>query len=287
MADFYEPSYWAQSVTPNRFRVLLLIATILVIFVSAYILYRYLNQKKKDITLYGPYTMTGIRKDPTVSPWSYLLNADQAAIMTSNNTTCGFFVYVEGASQTVNPLSPEDDHSRLQHVLTFGGSVGVKVDPIHQQVIVDIFEMNPAYTAVEAQQRTVLKSVVIKQVLNAKWNQIVFSIEGRTVDLYLNGVLSTSLWLDNLPVSELSGIWINESPDFKGQIALIQAWPERRTASAIMDNYQRRTDIRGKPKIPDPRLKISDLFSGFCATTGMCGFNLQPTPLEFIDYEFA
>jgi hypothetical protein len=86
---------------------------------------------------------------------------------------------------------------------------------------------------------------------------------------------------------EFSGIWLNESPDFDGQIALIQAWPTRRTAGNIMDNYQRKTDLRGKPYIPDPKLNIIEFFKGFCSLTGFCGFDPKPTPLEFVDYEFA
>lgn len=271
--------------SPERSRLMILVVSILIIGIISYLVYRKYKPTNMEIALTGPYPIKGLLTDQTQSSWKYLLTGEQSQKMTSNNITAGFFLYVDGVTNTANALvMPDNNYSHLKYVLQFGSSIMIKVDPIHQQLIFDILETNHNTNNNEP---GITKTIEIKNIFNAKWNQILFTVEGRTVDIYVNGNLATSTLLDNIPLTEFFGIWLNESPDFEGQIALIQVWPQRRTAGAIMDNYQRKTDSRGKPFVPDPKLNIWELFKGICSLTGFCGFQLKHTPLEFIDYEFA
>jgi hypothetical protein len=128
----------------------------------------------------------------------------------------------------------------------------------------------------------------------AKWNQVAFTIEGRTIDIYLNGKLVKSKLLDNVPASQMGSLILNNSPDFTGQAGFFQAWPYRRTTVQMMDNYKRNTDPRGKPLIPDigpkltPRDALRDLKERICKATGFCGLSIVVgSPLNYVEYEFA
>jgi hypothetical protein len=124
----------------------------------------------------------------------------------------------------------------------------------------------------------------------SRWNQLTITIEGRTVDIYLNGAIATSTLLDNLPSLKPLGVLLEKSPDFAGQAGLFQAWPRRLSEQEIIRNYKRNTDTRGKPLIPDIGTSIMDIFrnmgKGLC-DIGFCGFRFRTGPMEYVDYEFA
>ncbi len=111
------------------------------------------------------------------------------------------------------------------------------------------------------------------------------------MDVFINGHLASSMQLDNIPAAPMSGIFVNSSPDFDGQIALMQIWPERRTSGQILENYKKNTDLRGKPILPSPSLQweniVTRLQEAICRGTGFCGITISSGPLEYVEYEFA
>jgi hypothetical protein len=116
-------------------------------------------------------------------------------------------------------------------------------------------------------------------------------VEGRSVDVFINGILGSSMQLDNVPAAPMSGLFLNASPDFQGQIALMQLWPERRTSGQILENYKRNTDTRGRPILPSPTWSWDNLFTkmkeAVCKGTGFCGVRMASGPLDYVEYEFA
>lgn len=281
MADFYTNSQnlfqsGIDSVkqTPNLMY-FIVAAILLIVGVLLYLKYR---PQSSDIVVMGPYQLG---KPSNKQPWNSLLTDEQVSKVIGNNITCSFFVYMDEVNTERIPIGSPDGDYRFQYLAILGGSVGIKMDPIHQKVLVDIV---PTPYPGQTRQWT---NIEVKDVRIAKWNQITVSVEGRTVDIYVNGHLQTSALLDNVPFSQFTGIWLNTSPDFVGQAGMFQLWPQRRTAVQILETYKRSTDIRGKPRIPAVDIAWSSILNNFCDTTGICGFRFNTGALEYIDYEFA
>jgi hypothetical protein len=135
-----------------------------------------------------------------------------------------------------------------------------------------------------------ITNIDIENFMITRWNQLVVTVEGRTVDVYLNGALAKSTLLENLPILNPVGVLLETSPDFSGQSGLFQAWPRRLTETEIATNYKRNTDTRGKPLIPDSTYSLqnmfTDLFVSICKD-GNCGFQNTSNPLKYVDYEYA
>lgn len=132
--------------------------------------------------------------------------------------------------------------------------------------------------------------VTVPQFMAARWNQLVFTVEGRTVDVYLNGILVSSTLLDNVPLARPTVVNLNVQPGFDGQLGYTQAWPRRLTMAEILANYKRTSDYKGKPNIPDVPFDWSGLLKtlqgGFCSI-GICvSDSSNDNPLQFIDYAF-
>ena len=123
----------------------------------------------------------------------------------------------------------------------------------------------------------------------SRWNQLAFSIEGRTVDVYLNGALATSTLLENVPYASPTQITLNPQPGYEGQVGYVQAWPRRLTMAEILANYKKTSDRKGKPAIPDSPFNWSDLLkgleNGFCSL-GLCPSASSSDPFKYINYAF-
>jgi hypothetical protein len=116
-------------------------------------------------------------------------------------------------------------------------------------------------------------------------------VEGRSVDVFINGILASSMQLDNVPAAPMSGLFLNASPDFQGQVALMQVWRERRTSQQILENYKRNTDTRGRPLLPATSWTwgniVDKMKEAICRGTGFCGLRISSGPLDYVEYEFA
>ena len=132
-------------------------------------------------------------------------------------------------------------------------------------------------------------TIILPNFLVSRWNQLAFSIEGRTVDVYLNGALASSTLLENVPYASPTQITLNPQPGYDGQVGYVQAWPRRLTMAEILANYRNTSDRKGKPAIPDSPFNWSDLLkgleNGFCSL-GICPTASSTSPLRFIDYAF-
>ncbi len=257
-----------------------LILVILCVIVLAVLLYRIFRKKAKDVLVMGPFEVgTEEQRNDLANKWTTLMNTDEMLRTTSNNITVSFFTYVSKFSAERIPLGKSMEDYQYQPLMIIGNSAAVVIDPIHQKANVLIGSAGSVQT------------LEIPTFYIAKWNQITLTVEGRSIDIYVNGNLVTSALLENVPWSQFSGLLLNKSPDFEGQVGLIQVWPERRTMKQISENYQRNIDPRGKPLIPDKRLSLMEawkqILKAICNKTGICGFQAQVGPMQYIEYEFA
>jgi len=257
-----------------------LILVIVCVLVVAVLLYRIFRKKAKDVLIMGPFEVgTEEQRNDVTNKWMSLMNTDELLRTTSNNITVGFFLYVSQFSAERIPLGKSMEDYQYQPLMILGNSIAVVIDPIHQKAKILVASLGSFQT------------IDIPTLYIAKWNQISITVEGRSIDIYVNGNLVTSSLLENVPWSQFSGLLLNKSPDFEGQVGLIQVWPERRTMKQLSENYQRNIDPRGKPLIPDKRLSLLDawkqILKAICHKTGVCGFKAQVGPMQYIEYEFA
>ena len=269
--------------------------SVMILIALVGILYWIFRRKAKEALVMGPFHFTDT-SSRTVGRTRYtqVLDTEQQILTTSNNITCSFFVYVDHPRNENLQLHNDGDATAVFPLLIIGRYVGVVVDPVRQRCGLYVIQSGPWKDATQNTPKLTMNQISVIQtrdVFISKWNQITVTIEGRSVDIYVNGVLASSAQMDNVPYDKLTGITLNTSPDFFGQAALFQMWPERRTSTQILENYKRNTDTRGKPLIPESGLTLFSFFTDFkknlCRTTGFCGFSFEVAPLEYVDYEFA
>lgn len=105
-----------------------------------------------------------------------------------------------------------------------------------------------------------------------RWNQLTLTLEGRTLDIYVNGALTQSALLANVPPSGNSSLTIVPSSAM-GAAAFGQVWPRRLTVAEVAANYASTSDSQGRPFLDNtllaPLTNIPNLFcpGGDCNTT--------------------
>ncbi|NBT47288.1 MAG: hypothetical protein EBT07_05635 [Actinobacteria bacterium] len=258
---------------------------IMLILIVAGAIYWWFSPKAKDVTVMGPYvlkrTTAGAARSMTT-----VFTQEEINNSLGNNFTLSFFVYMEEANREDIPIGGPEGDFRFKPFLYILGVGDVLLDPIHQVARIRVKPL--AANGVHRPDGVV--NLDVENFMMARWNQITITQEGRSVDIYLNGVLTTSTLLQNLPILNPVGVLLETSPDFSGQAGLFQARPSRLTEHEVMRNYKRNTDTRGKPLIPDTPFRINDAWKQFLKTLcemGFCGFRVQVGGLDYIDYEFA
>jgi len=104
-----------------------------------------------------------------------------------------------------------------------------------------------------------------------RWTQIAIGFEGRSVDIYVNGILVVSRALNNVPPNVASSITLTPG-GIMGQLAGIQLWPRRLTVNEISSNYTDTSDSQGRPNLGPAFFKAISNISVpnlFC-TSGDC-----------------
>jgi hypothetical protein len=257
----------------------------IIVFIAA-LLYWWFKPRAENVTALGPFVLKGTSVNPDEKSTLALFEQSQINSSMGNNFTFSFFVYMDDVNRERIPIAGPKGDFRFKTFIYILGVGDIILDPIHQMARFRLKPLTPEALA----RKDTTTDIDIENVMIARWNQITFTMEGRTVDIYLNGAHASSTLLENLPILNPVGILLESSPDFSGQAGLVQAWPRRLTSGQIADNYKRNTDTRGKPVIPDIAPKITDIFKHFPKTLcdiGLCGFQFSIGPIEYIDYEYA
>jgi hypothetical protein len=131
--------------------------------------------------------------------------------------------------------------------------------------------------------------VTLPQVALQRWNQITMTFEGRTVDLYVNGVLTKSATLHNLPQTARSSITLVPG-GVLGQIAYVQLWPRRLTVSETKGNYTDTSDSQGRPYLGPAYLQTLNsinLPNLFCPSGDCTGTQVIATASQNWEFPYA
>jgi hypothetical protein len=129
---------------------------------------------------------------------------------------------------------------------------------------------------------------VLKGVTSQRWHQIGVVLEGRTVELFLNGELQKAYTLNNVPPLTSSSITI-VAGGIMGQLAYVQMWPRRLTLNDVAQNYVLTSDSQGRPYLGSEMLTVLKGFTMpnlFCPG-GVCeGGGSKPTATASQTWEF-
>lgn len=248
---------------------------LLVVFVAYYFWPR-----DKNIVVLGPYNVYGA--SAITRPNVQLFDQSQVSQGFTNNFTFSIYIYV---SDGTKPIFTGTQTPNALIELTGAGTL--VVDTNHESAQIQLTPM----TSSTSPGGTPNSVITVSNFMSARWNQLLFSVEGRTVDAYLNGSLVSSTLLPDVPRASPTQITLFTQPGFDGQVGYAQAWGRRLTMTEIMANYKATSDRKGKPYIPDLPFKWSDLLNiiekGFC-NIGICVNNdsASKNPLQYIQYEY-
>jgi hypothetical protein len=261
----------------------------IIVILCGYLLWLYWP-KRKDTAVLGPFVLTMIpaTDEDNIVP---VFSQEQIEKYLGNNFSLGFFVYMDKINESRIPFAGSEGDYRFKPFINIVGVGSFHIDPIHEEARFNIHTSSPEFGK--------KADLIVKSFLIARWNQVVLTVEGRTLDVYVNGILKKSMLLENVPAWKPIAVLLETSPDFAGQAGLFQAWPFRLTESAILKNYKDNTDKRGKPSIPDIASDDKDIWAqivrnlckiGFCIQTkkkGKKSKNPALNPTEYVDYEYA
>jgi hypothetical protein len=270
--------------------------TILVIIVAGAIYTWYFTPKSDESRVLGPFVLKGTPSENEPAGSSSLrpvLTQAQLNQSIKSNFTLGFFIYMDKVNAERIPFAGPEGDFRFKPLLKILGVGEFVLDPVHQK---GLLRLTPLVAPMTPRTSGVPRAK-IDRIWNARWNQVAISVEGRSIDIYVNGKHVTSLILDNVTWTNPTGVLLETSPDFWGQAGMIQAWPRRLNEREIWENYKRVTDIYGKPNIPDIGPTYGGIWkqfvdlvchAGFCPNMGKKGKRKgHPNGLEYVDYEYA
>jgi hypothetical protein len=259
-------------------------AIVAIILVGA-VLYWWFKPRANHVTAMGPYILNDSSKANKNSTETIFSQPDVETSL-GNNFTLSYFVYMDDVNRERIPIGGPEGDFRFKPLVYILGVGDILIDPIHQVGRVRIKPLDRSGVI----DRQGIVTIDIDNFMISRWNNLTITMEGRSVDVYLNGSIVNSALLENLPVLKPLGVLLEKSPDFAGQAGLFQAWPRRLSEHEIIRNYKRNTDTRGKPLIPDIGPSFFEIFKdmgkGLC-DIGFCGFRFRTGPMEYVDYEFA
>jgi hypothetical protein len=250
------------------------------VLILIYIIYQaVLYYWPSKASVLGPYSL--VASSPVPLPSVLLVPQAKLPKDLNENYTFSFYVYMNDF--TSPSFAPSDD-MRFHKLLELTGACSIFLDPVNQ---VAKLVLNPATPSGVGLPVTTL---TVQNFLTARWNQLAFTVEGRTVDCYLNGTLVTSTLLPDVPRSVPTQITLYPMVGFTGQLGYVQIWPRRLTLPEMITNYKESSDLRGKPYIPTPGASLADMFTifsnAFC-NTGLCLNPSDLNPLRQIEYVYA
>jgi hypothetical protein len=269
---------------------------VLLIVAGAIVYVLYFMPKSDETTVLGPFVLNGIpsEADSSGSKLESVLTARQLSTSLKSNFTISFFIYMDKLNMERIPFAGPEGEYRFKPLVKLIGVGEFVLNPVHQRALL---RLTPLVPSVMNGKFKTPPYAEITNVMNSRWNQITITLEGRSIDIYLNSKHATSLILENLTWTNPTGMLLETSPDFWGQAGMIQAWPRRLTESEIVENYKRVTDLRGKPNIPDAKPTFKSIWqelyklmckAGFCPNSGKGSQGrLRTNGLEYVDYEYA
>lgn len=206
-----------------------------------------------------------------------LLTESQTMLYLSDSFTFGFFVSIDNSS--IELLKADKLQSPFQNLIVVPGAYIVSVDPLREilKISFTTYKSDPY-------------EVQIPTLQIRRWHQFAVSIEGRTADIYQNGVLLKSVALPNVIGGRPAKPLVFMNADMYARIAYIQSWPKRLKEVDVINNYRWNSDPQGVPPIPTPTSSFmfgvpnfNFCLGSFCLESGKPAQNA----LKYVDYVYA
>ena len=265
--------------------------TIIYVFlwVIIYLLYKFFHTKINGITE-GLWSIvperTGLGtvllgdKSTSVGGKSDLLSEGDTMDFLSESFSFGFFLSVDNASiENIKGESLKIDNQVYQKLLVVPGAYSIEVDPLHET-------MRILFTTYKTQDY----QVFIPTLKSRRWHQILITIEGRTADIYQNGILLKSVALPNVISARPGKPYIFMNSDMYARVAFVQSFNRRLLESDIIENYRLNTDQQGVP--PFPKEEEMNIFGipnfNFCMGVYCIGSQKpKADALKQVNYEYS
>jgi len=131
-------------------------------------------------------------------------------------------------------------------------------------------------------------TVALPNVPVQRWTQVVLTVEGRTVDMLVNGALVKTHTMNNVAPLAASSIYIVPGNVY-GRIAIVQTWPRRLPMCEVAANYASTSDSQGRPYFGPDFINVfkgMSTPSAFCPT-GNCGTAPVAPPTMVWEFPYA
>lgn len=210
------------------------------------------REGRATTTLTGPLDLYEPKPSPIV------VSRDVVAKQMGGSYTLSFYVTLDAVPDMRAAATP---------LLTWPSIMNVGYNAAQEQLVWTI-QQTPDSTGTTNPEIVTLDGVPMQ-----KWTQVAMALQGRSLDLFVNGQLVKSVLLDNLPPIPKSVASITVvGGGIMGQIAVAQVWSRRLTVTEIYNNYVDTSDSQGRPYIggfldPLKNISIPNLFcpGGNCA----------------------
>jgi len=206
-----------------------------------------------------------------------LLTETQVANNLGESFTFGFFMSIDNSGiETVTGASLRSGAKPYQNLIVIPGAYTVAVDPLHE-----VLKLN--FVAHDSNSYEVL----IPTLSIHRWHQILVTVEGRTADIYQNGLLIKSVPLPNVISGRPGKPLIYMNSDMYTRVAYVQAWPRRILEKEVADNYRLNVTNQNVPPLPSTEVFGIPKFN-FCLG-GLCFDSSTPntTALTHVEYTYA
>lgn len=190
--------------------------------------------------------------------------------------TFSCFISVNYSSiEGIKGSSLKHNFKPYQLVIAVPGVYDIFIDPFHETLLLEF----KSYKA--SSYKVMMHNFKVN-----RWNQLLITLEGRTADIYINGILIKSVGLQNVVKSKPGKPRINMNPNMYADVAFIQTWPVRLKEPDIIANYKWNASTQGGPPMP--------LFMDRFLTIPTCIGNDCPDPnapltdgISYVNYEYA
>jgi len=167
--------------------------------------------------------------------------------------------------------------------LTWPGTWAIHYNPAQEQLVWLISPTPDGSFGASSQ------AIPIPDVPLQRWTQVTLVQEGRSLDMYVNGVLKKSDQLANLPKGAAGSITIVPN-NIMGQAALIQLWNRRLNGGDIAANYAATSDSQGRPLLGPgflQALKGVSIPNLFCPSGNCSGTSPSAQPSQTWEFPYA
>ena len=293
MIYYFYPKFFESTDTTNKnFPIYLTIFIYILVWILVLMIYYFMDSKSnaevKGIWKLKPgYAKESERYDfksklmVPANGMVELLSESEATKFLTETFTFGFFVSIDHSSiEGIGAASLKNDYKPYQLIVSVPGVYDVFVDPFHEMLSIEFYSYRAANY-----------SVKLPTFKNQKWHQVLISIEGRTADIYQNGVLMKSVGLQNVIATRPGKPKVNMNPQMYANVAFVQSWPTRLKENDIVQNYRFNTDAKGVPPMPSPRTNVgfglpslnAFCIGSFCTDT----LSSETDALSYVNYEYS